>query len=73
MTRVVGSGTEASTITSSTYPPSESLVPVARNSETVEAELARDVGFGETMRMYDVFRRELGVTPSEYRKERQVP
>jgi LacI family transcriptional regulator len=34
--------------------------------------IARNVGFGERMRMYDVFRRELGVTPSEYRKRRQV-
>ena len=36
------------------------------------SEIARDVGFGETMRMYEVFRRELGVTPSEYRKQRQL-
>ncbi|MGE3316532.1 MAG: helix-turn-helix domain-containing protein, partial [Planctomycetaceae bacterium] len=35
--------------------------------------IARDVGFGEAMRMYDVFRRELGVTPSAYRRQRQVP
>ena len=42
-------------------------------SERPLSEIARDVGFGEMMRMYDVFRRELGVTPSEYRKERQVP
>ena len=35
------------------------------------SEIARDVGFGETMRMYEVFRRELGVTPSQYRKQRQ--
>lgn len=34
------------------------------------SEIARDVGFGEAMRMYDVFRRELGVTPSDYRRER---
>jgi LacI family transcriptional regulator len=34
-------------------------------------EIARDVGFGEAMRMYEVFRRELGVTPSQYRRERQ--
>ncbi|MEK6233767.1 MAG: substrate-binding domain-containing protein, partial [Planctomycetales bacterium] len=32
------------------------------------SDVARDVGFGEAMRMYEVFRRELGVTPSEYRK-----
>ena len=36
------------------------------------SEIARNVGFGETMRMYEVFRRELGVTPSEYRRQRQV-
>lgn len=36
------------------------------------AEIARDVGFGEAMRMYEVFRRELGVTPSQYRRERQL-
>jgi LacI family transcriptional regulator len=35
------------------------------------AEIARAVGFGEAMRMYEVFRRELGVTPTQYRKERQ--
>jgi len=35
------------------------------------SEIAREVGFGATMRMYEVFRRELGVTPSEYRKQRQ--
>ena len=34
------------------------------------AEVARAVGFGEAMRMYEVFRRELGVTPSQYRRER---
>ncbi len=36
------------------------------------SDIARDVGFGEPMRMYEVFRRELGVTPSDYRKQRQV-
>ncbi len=35
-------------------------------------DISRSVGFGETMRMYEVFRRELGVTPSEYRKQRQI-
>jgi LacI family transcriptional regulator len=35
-------------------------------------EIARDVGFGPAMQMYKVFVRELGVTPSAYRKERQV-
>lgn len=36
------------------------------------AEIARDVGFGDRMRLYEVFRRELGVTPSAYRKQRQL-
>lgn len=36
------------------------------------AEIARNVGFGDRMRMYEVFRRELNVTPSEYRKARQA-
>lgn len=36
------------------------------------SDIARDVGFGEAMRMYEVFRRELGVTPSEYRRQRQI-
>lgn len=35
-------------------------------------EIAQDVGFGRAMRMYEVFRRELGLTPREYRKERQL-
>jgi LacI family transcriptional regulator len=40
-------------------------------SKRALSEIARDVGFGVTMRMYEVFRRELGVTPSRYRKQRQ--
>jgi LacI family transcriptional regulator len=36
------------------------------------SDIARDVGFGEAMRMYEVFRRELGTTPSEYRRQRRV-
>lgn len=36
------------------------------------ASISRDGGFGEPMRMYEVFVRELGVTPSEYRKQRQT-
>lgn len=35
-------------------------------------EIARDVGFGSRMRMYDVFRREVGVTPMAYRKQRRL-
>jgi LacI family transcriptional regulator len=36
------------------------------------AEIARDVGFGKIMRMYEVFRRELGVSPGEFRKQMQL-
>jgi len=32
------------------------------------ADIARDVGFGSRIRMHQVFQRELGVSPSEYRK-----
>jgi LacI family transcriptional regulator len=35
-------------------------------------EIARNAGFGKAMRMYEVFRRELGVTPSQYRRQRQI-
>jgi len=41
-------------------------------SKRLLSDIARDVGFGQSMRMYEVFRRELGVTPSEYRQQRQV-
>ena len=41
-------------------------------SKRTMAEIARAVGFGESMRMYEVFRRELGVTPTEYRQLRQM-
>lgn len=34
-------------------------------------EIARIVGLGKSMRMYEVFRRELGITPSEYRQLQQ--
>jgi len=34
--------------------------------------IARDVGFGTRRQMYTIFRRELGVTPREYRKQRQL-
>lgn len=36
------------------------------------AEIARDSGFGRPLRMSEAFRRELGVTPREYRKRRQL-
>jgi len=35
------------------------------------SEIARDTGFGESIRMCEVFRREVGMTPSEYREQRQ--
>jgi len=35
------------------------------------AQIARDVGFGKAMRMYEVFQRELGIAPSEYRRTRR--
>jgi LacI family transcriptional regulator len=35
------------------------------------ALIARDVGFGTIQRLYEVFRREVGVAPSEYRLQRQ--
>lgn len=35
------------------------------------SQIARDVGFGDPMRMYEVFRREFGVTPTQYRRDRQ--
>ncbi len=41
---------------------------LAHTSRSV-AQIARTSGFGESMRMYEVFRRELGVSPSEYRRE----
>ena len=36
------------------------------------AEIARVVGFGDRARLYDAFRRELGITPSLYRKQRRL-
>lgn len=35
------------------------------------AAIARDVGIGTIQRLYEVFRRELGVSPGEYRRQRQ--
>jgi LacI family transcriptional regulator len=35
-------------------------------------EIAKDIGFGDPARMNDTFRRELGITPSEYRRQRQL-
>lgn len=36
------------------------------------SDIAHDVGFGKAKRMYEVFVRELGVTPTEYRKQRRI-
>ncbi len=36
------------------------------------AEIARDVGFGDIQQLYVVFRREVGITPSDYRKQRKL-
>ncbi|MEX1224500.1 MAG: substrate-binding domain-containing protein, partial [Pirellulales bacterium] len=35
-------------------------------------EIAQDVGFEDPARMNDAFRRELNITPSEYRRQRQL-
>ena len=35
-------------------------------------EIAQSVGFGEEKRLYEIFKREVGVSPGEYRKQRQV-
>jgi LacI family transcriptional regulator len=36
------------------------------------AAIACDVGFGTIQRLYEVFRRELGVSPGAYRRQRQL-
>ncbi|HEY1191694.1 MAG TPA: substrate-binding domain-containing protein [Gemmata sp.] len=36
------------------------------------AAIARDVGFGTIQRLHEVFRREVGVAPGAYRKQRQA-
>ncbi len=36
------------------------------------AAIARDAGFGSLQRLYEVFRRELGMSPRAYRKQRQL-
>jgi LacI family transcriptional regulator len=43
---------------------------LARSDRPLDA-VARDVGFGNVQRLYEVFRRELGVPPGEYRRQRQ--
>jgi LacI family transcriptional regulator len=42
------------------------------HSDRPLAAIARDIGFGTIQRLYEVFRRELGVTPGQYRRQRQV-
>lgn len=44
---------------------------LAQSDRTLDA-IARDVGFGTIQRLYEVFRRELGVAPGEYRLQRQL-
>jgi LacI family transcriptional regulator len=44
---------------------------LARGNRALAA-IARDVGFGTIQRLYEVFRRELGVSPGAYRKQRQL-
>ncbi|MEW4564387.1 substrate-binding domain-containing protein [Bremerella sp. JC770] len=34
--------------------------------------IARDVGFSSPMRMYELFKRELGITPTQFRNERRL-
>ncbi|WP_439624493.1 AraC family transcriptional regulator [Gemmata sp.] len=41
-------------------------------SDRALAVIARDVGFGTIQRLYEVFRRELGMSPGEYRAQRQL-
>lgn len=36
------------------------------------ADIAEEVGFGDPMRLYEVFRREFGISPSEFRKQHQA-
>lgn len=36
------------------------------------AAIAHDIGFGTIQRLYEVFRREVGVSPGEYRRQRQL-
>lgn len=41
-------------------------------SDRTMQEIAQAVGFGDPARMNDTFRRELGITPSAYRRQRQI-
>ena len=44
---------------------------LARCDRALDA-IAREVGFGTIQRLYEVFRRELGIAPGEYRLQRQL-
>jgi LacI family transcriptional regulator len=44
---------------------------LAQSDRTLNV-IAREVGFGNIHRLYEVFRRELGITPGEYRRQRRV-
>jgi LacI family transcriptional regulator len=44
---------------------------LAQGDRTI-AEIARISGFGKSIRMYEVFKREFGITPTEYRRERKI-
>jgi LacI family transcriptional regulator len=41
-------------------------------SDRTLAAIAHDVGFGNIQRLYEVFRREVGVAPGEYRSQRRL-
>lgn len=43
---------------------------LAQTEESIKS-IARSVGFGAPMHMYQVFSREVGITPSEYRKQQR--
>jgi transcriptional regulator GlxA family with amidase domain len=44
---------------------------LAQSGRSIQ-DIAHDVGFGRSKRMSEAFGRELGVTPREYRKTRQI-
>lgn len=44
---------------------------ILTRSDRSLAAIAREVGFGSIQRLYEVFRRETGTSPGEYRKRRQ--
>jgi LacI family transcriptional regulator len=41
-------------------------------SRSLLYEIAHIVGFGEEKRLYEIFKREVGISPSEYRNQRQM-